>query len=246
MTDPTRVLTLRLAGPLQSWGGTSRFTTRGTNAEPTKSGIVGMLAAAQGRRRVDPVEDLASLRLGVRIERSGVLIHDFQTASRPERKRGGALSYAVMPLSSRHYLSDAVFLVGVEGPEGFIDELAEAIRRPRYPLSLGRRSCPPAGPVYCGVAEGTLEEMLATHPWLGAFPQGLRHPHEVPARLQIARDVQANEPLVGLEREHDVPVSFDSAHRVFGWRWVKREWVDNPDAPSAVAGRGHDPFAEVG
>ena len=45
----SEVLVLRLAGPLQSWGSSSRFTRRSTEAFPTKSGIVGLLAAAQGR-----------------------------------------------------------------------------------------------------------------------------------------------------------------------------------------------------
>jgi len=43
------VLLLRLAGPLQSWGDSSRFATRGTRREPTKSGVIGMVAAALGR-----------------------------------------------------------------------------------------------------------------------------------------------------------------------------------------------------
>ena len=41
-------LLLRLAAPLQSWGMDSKFETRKTNREPTKSGVVGLLAAALG------------------------------------------------------------------------------------------------------------------------------------------------------------------------------------------------------
>ena len=58
------VLLLRLKGPLQSWGDSSRFTRRETRQEPTKSGVLGLLAAAQGRRRGDPIEDLAGLAFG--------------------------------------------------------------------------------------------------------------------------------------------------------------------------------------
>ena len=39
------VLLLRLAGPMQAWGDASRFTTRQTRTEPTKSGVLGLLAA---------------------------------------------------------------------------------------------------------------------------------------------------------------------------------------------------------
>ena len=74
------VLLLRLAGPLQSWGVKSRFTVRATELAPTKSGIIGMLAAAVGRRRTDPIEDLLSLRFGVRKDQPGRVIRDFHTA----------------------------------------------------------------------------------------------------------------------------------------------------------------------
>ena len=46
-------LLLRLAAPLQSWGADSKFETRKTNREPTKSGVIGLLAAALGLRRDD-------------------------------------------------------------------------------------------------------------------------------------------------------------------------------------------------
>jgi CRISPR-associated Cas5-like protein len=41
-------LVIRLAGPVQSSGETSRFNRRDTAAEPTKSGLLGLLAAARG------------------------------------------------------------------------------------------------------------------------------------------------------------------------------------------------------
>lgn len=41
-------LLMRLAGPLQSWGTTSRFDQRDTGKEPSKSGVIGLMAAALG------------------------------------------------------------------------------------------------------------------------------------------------------------------------------------------------------
>lgn len=41
-------LLLRLAAPLQAWGADSKFETRKTGREPTKSGVIGLLAAALG------------------------------------------------------------------------------------------------------------------------------------------------------------------------------------------------------
>ena len=51
-------LLLRLAGPLQAWGAKSRFTVRATELAPTKSGVIGMLAAAVGRTRTAPIQEL--------------------------------------------------------------------------------------------------------------------------------------------------------------------------------------------
>ena len=41
-------LVLRLAAPMQSWGSDSKYNIRKTNREPTKSGVLGMIAAALG------------------------------------------------------------------------------------------------------------------------------------------------------------------------------------------------------
>ena len=44
-------LLLRLAGPLQAWGNDSKFETRRTGREPSKSGVIGLLAAALGKKK---------------------------------------------------------------------------------------------------------------------------------------------------------------------------------------------------
>lgn len=82
------VLLLRLAAPLQSWGADSKFETRRTNREPTKSGVIGMLAAAVGLRRdrTAELETLNKLRFGVRIDREGELLVDFHMAKNPEKE----------------------------------------------------------------------------------------------------------------------------------------------------------------
>src|SRR5437667_5099684 len=56
-------LALQLDGPMQSWGFASRFTRRATALFPTKSGIIGLLAAAMGvdKFRPDEAEIIASL-----------------------------------------------------------------------------------------------------------------------------------------------------------------------------------------
>ena len=77
------VLLLRLSAPLQAWGTeNSKFEIRKTGREPSKSGIVGLLAAALGIRRNEPekLRELNALRIGVRIDRAGKLLRDFHMA----------------------------------------------------------------------------------------------------------------------------------------------------------------------
>ena len=71
-------LLLRLAGPMQSWGTDSKFDVRRTQREPSKSGVIGLIAAALGIPRQDQeiLHTLASLRLGIRVDGEGTMIRD--------------------------------------------------------------------------------------------------------------------------------------------------------------------------
>ena len=152
-------LLLRLAAPLQAWGADSKFETRKTAREPTKSGVIGLLAAALGLRRdeTEPLTRLAQLRFGVRVEREGQLLVDFHMARNEEKDR----SY----VTYRHYLEDAVFLVGLESEDtALLQELAEALTHPVFPLYLGRRACPPTLPLCLGLREQGLVEALQAEP----------------------------------------------------------------------------------
>jgi len=205
-------LVLRLAGPLQSWGTSSRFNRRATDRAPSKSGIIGLLAAAQGRRRTDPLEGLLQLKLAVRIDQPGRLERDFQTAT----KRGESTPISV---STRHYLADAVFLAAVEGDADLLAGLLDAVRNPYFPLYLGRRSCPPCGEIGIGLRNGTAIEALSEEPWAAA-PWYQRR-HEAPTvELELIADCDPGDP--GAELVRDEPVSFDPEHRRWEWRSVRR------------------------
>lgn len=224
------VLLLRLAGPLQAWGADSRFARRETLRHPTKSGVLGLLAAADGRRRTDPIEDLMHLEFGVRVDQPGRVLRDFHTA---HNWRTGAS----MPLSERFYLSDAVFVAAVAGEATLIEALHDAVRNPRFPLFLGRRSCPVTGRLALGVVEGGVEEALRAVPWQASAWYRREQEREVALRLLL--DAPAGTP--GAETLRDVPVSFDPRQREHGWRSVASGHVitHNPD------GRGIDYFAAV-
>ncbi len=152
-----------------------------------------------------------------------------------------------MPLSYRFYLSDAAFLAVVVGNDDLIRGVDSALRAPTFPLYLGRRSCPPAGPVTLGVRDGDLDGVLREEPWV-ASNWHRRTVSERDVRLSVVRDAD-----VGEEGEvvRDVPVSFDPESRQYAWRTVTRYdvTVSNPDAPKAVhpsVGSAHEPMSLLG
>lgn len=235
------VLTLRLASPLQSWGASSRFTRRTTESAPTKSGILGLLAAAQGRRRSDSIEDLLTLTLAIRVDQPGVLLRDFHTAHHQ-------VTGAAMPLTDRFYWSDAVFVAFVGGPEPVLAGLHDALCDPRYPLYFGRRSCVPEGRVSLGVDDLEVHEALETCPWQAGVSGKRRHSRESTVRLAVRSDQGV---LHGMPPSHefaDVPVSWNPEHRQYRTRMVVDSYVIIPTGSETAAPSGlrHDPMATLG
>ena len=228
------VLSLQLAGPLQSWGDSSRFVNRNTRQEPTKSGIVGLLAAAQGRSREEDVADLAQLRLGVRGDQAGRLTRDFQTEV--DWRTGKS-----KPLTYRYYLADAKFLVVLEGDEDLLSGLAEALRSPKSPLYLGRRSCVPSRPLVLGIKDENMESVLLTHSWLAAKWYREKQPEEV--QLAYSRDALPGE--LADEMIRDLPVSFKQHVRKHELRPVIHGFtplMENTDGQKT----DHQPFSLLG
>lgn len=152
---------------MQSWGTRSRFDLRDTGLEPSKSGVLGLVAAALGRDRSQSVEDLVQLRLGVRVDREGVLRYDYQTAL--EILRADESGVAKTAVSWRFYLSDAAFLAGLEGRDRkLLLDILWALKSPRWAVSLGRKGYLPSPPVFLpdGLLECRLEEALSKYPSL--------------------------------------------------------------------------------
>lgn len=168
---------------MQSWGTSSRFTERDTASEPSKSGVVGLLCAALGKPRHEDSEQqrhqglpslatLASLRMGVRIDKPGTVGVDFQTAGGGKfgstaygvaRAQGGIFGSV---MSYRYFLQDASFLVGLSGGnKELLKRLHQALRNPVWQLSLGRKSYVPGVPPYLpdGLREAGLEEALVEY-----------------------------------------------------------------------------------
>lgn len=223
-------LLLLLRGPMQSWGHDSRYMVRETGPHPTKSGVIGLLAAAEGRRRSDPIEDLAGLRFGVRVDQPGTVQKDFQTAF--DWRTGKS-----MPLINRYYLADAVFVAGIEAPRQLLEGLSEALHKPRFPLYLGRRSCPANHDLVLGVRDAPLDVALRTEPWHAS--ESHRRSRATSVHLPVFRDATGDE-AGGSVR--DQPVSFAQERREYAWRTVVSASVElsNPCGTSL-----DDPFLEA-
>ena len=221
-------LLLRLAAPLQAWGTDSKFEVRRTNREPSKSGVIGLLAAALGLRRDADLSRLSALRFGVRVDRNGEVIKDFHMA------KAEKTSY----LTYRYYLSDAIFLVGLESEDrSFLEQIERALRNPCFPLFLGRRSCPPTLPLVLGIREDTLEIALREEENQNKDLKSIRQSHRY---IRLDCDVGGQEGAV----VQDLPISFNPMKREFGYRRAKEIWIRD-DVNTEGSAEEHDAMAEL-
>lgn len=233
-----KTLLLRLVGPMQSWGTQDRYSIRHTNLEPSKSGVIGLIYSALGKKRAEEESDepgkpslkkLAALRMGVRIDSPGTMLSDYHTVngSPPyETKKGIYLASGEVGrgksdvvVSHRYFLSDARFLVALQGDEKLIALLYEKIASPRQQIFLGRKSFIPSEPVWIenGISDGKLEVALKNHPTLCE-----RNQSDTNGKFVCVIETDSNDPL-GIVRQ-DVPLSF--AARRFTNRRVVTEFID--------------------
>ena len=83
-----KTITLRLAGPLQSYGDEASYERRTTGDAPSKSAIVGLVAAALGYHRNDPrITALNDLVYAVRRDQVGQTLTDFHLVECKPKKR---------------------------------------------------------------------------------------------------------------------------------------------------------------
>jgi CRISPR system Cascade subunit CasD len=206
------VLLLRLAGPMQSWGTRSRFSSRDAGLEPSRSGVIGLLCAALGRPREELLDPFVPLKMAVRVDREGRLMRDYHTAQNVRRADPTKGTQETV-LSERFYLADADFLVGLEGDRTFLEHLDAALRRPVWPLFLGRKAFAPSLPVSEGVSDGSLISVMETQGW-----RKRRRGEKTPDKsLRGVIEVGYGDG----EPRQDVPLSFVSRDRRFGVRHVK-------------------------
>lgn len=227
-------LLLRLVGPMQSWGTTSRFDQRDTGKEPSKSGVIGLLASSLGidRENWADLKPLTHLSMGVRHDRPGMPKRDYQTAGCAKTetiiKTDGNQSTDGVT-SQRFYLADAAFLVGLEhGERQFLERIHAALLDPVWPLALGRKSYVPSEPIWIeeGVQSDSLFDALRRWPWIASRRQW----EELPIELLLSVESEDESGVL----KTDQPLS-SFAERRFGTRFVRSEWIPFPREATHVS-----------
>lgn len=222
---PMTTLLLRLAGPMQAWGVQSRFGVRDTGREPSKSGLVGLLGSALGRPRHADFSDLAQLNMAVRVDQEGTLQRDYHTAGADGYYRAsGGVERKNAILSTRYYLADAIFLVGLEGEPALLHTIAHALQHPVWPLFLGRKAFPPSQPLCLadGLQEKPLREAIQAYPWLGQN----QHTYRDLKRVRLVYDDPE-----GIDTRPDYPLSFVQKERHFLPRRLTTKLISKPHWP---------------
>lgn len=151
------LLILRLEGYFQSWGENAKWNYRATSGFPSKSAVIGLIACAMGLERNDEkiVELSRQITFGVRADRKGVVLRDFNTVQgMPNIYTAEGKTRSLNTLvTNREYLCDASFLVAIDTDHDTIVQIKEAFDKPVWTVYLGRKNCVPSRPVFESVSD---------------------------------------------------------------------------------------------
>ena len=218
-----KTLLLKFAGPLQSWGTESHFETRHTDYHPSKSAVIGMIAACFGYRRdeEEKIRPLNDLQFAVRVDQEGGLIRDYQIAQK--YKDNGSLERSYV--THRYYLEDAVFVAAVGCAEDQMAyKIGEALQCPYFQPFLGRRSIPLTADSYLGIREGGPMDALTELPWQAAKWYKKNNVNHVP----VYADLELIPSSVSKLRRDQV-LSFSQVRgRAFQYREESMTYIDAP------------------
>lgn len=156
-------LSFQLYGVLASWGEQAVGESRHSATHPSRSAILGLLAAALGIKREEE-QALAvlsdSVAMGFKVIHNGLVLKDYHTIQTPPEDKKAKHRYTRRDelrsekvgtvLSSREYRQDALSLVAVwlnKESHYSLDVLAQALKQPKFQLYLGRKSCPLSLPI---------------------------------------------------------------------------------------------------
>ena len=229
-----KTLLIKLVGPLQSYGNEATFSRRTSYHYPSKSAVLGLIAAALGYRRDDSrIQELNQLQLAVRIDQPGRTMTDFQTVEYDQKHHKRSLSY-------RDYLQDAVFVAAVAGEDELVEAIHSALHHPKFQLYLGRRANVPAGALQTKILDsGNPLSALKSYEWQAAKWYQRRN-KSYNAEIIADADLVPDARFVTYVK--DSIGSFDQAHRWHTHRAVTETHVKLVSKDYQDADTDHDAF----
>lgn len=207
-----KTILLKFAGPLQSWGTNSHFETRQTDLYPSKSAVIGLIAASFGYKRDEDskIKKLNELNYAVRIDQQGNLIRDYQIAQKFKNSGDFDRTY----VTNRYYLEDAIFVVALSHDnDKFIEEIYECIQNPYFQTFMGRRSCPLPADFLQGIFDDNILNTLKNYPWQAKYWYKKHHNND----LYCYMDASIEKNLKASQRR-DMVVSFSQRERKHKYR----------------------------
>lgn len=214
MGDILKTVLLKLSGPMQSWGTSSHFETRNTDYYPSKSAVIGIIAASFGYRRDEDekIKKLNDLDFAVRVDQVGTSRKDFHIATKYKDNGDFERNY----VTYRYYLEDSVFVVALSSEDKkWMDEIIYALKHPYFQQFMGRRSCPVPIDFVLKESEQGAIDALKNLAWQ-ASEHYQRKNKEYIADIYADKELLDDEPY---STRNDRVVSFSQKERKFGPRF---------------------------
>lgn len=232
-----KTILLKLAGPLQSWGVGSHFETRQTQRYPSKSAVIGLLAASLGylRHEDEKIQRLNRLDFAVRIDQPGSMLRDYHIATKYKPNGNFDRTY----VTNRYYLQDAVFVVALGTEDvGLIEEIEVALKSPYFQPFLGRRSLPVNVDFFLALEAGGVMENLESLDWQAAKWYQKKGDNKLEVFADSRCLTTSRQAMV-----RDNVVSFSQKERKFGFRSISKTYIE----VNRLVGRDeHDAFGSLG
>lgn len=241
-------LIFQLQASLSSWGEVAVGEYRPSAEYPSQSAIHGLLGAALGIDREDNDAQAAlrdGYRLAVGVLSQGRLLRDYHTAQvpsrsdlkkRPHATRRDELSLPRTDLktilSSRDYRQDAAALVAIQAQTNApysLAQLADALKKPKFVLYLGRKSCPLDEPLHPRVIDtNTISNAFADYQkqlvelWAQQLPKHSVQTNRAVQKIAWGDDFGTDDlPVIGVKRDLSITRK-DQVITRHGWQFADR------------------------
>jgi CRISPR system Cascade subunit CasD len=236
-----KTILMKFAGPMQSWGTNSHFESRYTDFYPSKSAIIGLIAASLGYRRHEDekIQKLNKIEFALRVDQQGKLLRDYQIAA---KYKNGAFDKNYV--TNRYYLEDAVFVVAISGEDEIMKEIYRGLKNPYFQQFMGRRSVPVNFDFLISINDDNIISAIEKLPWQAQDWYKKENKNKEFLYLDVYADGNLIDEKVKFRR--DKVLSFSQKHRKFTFRPEGRTKVRVNNDKFADTNDEHDIFEVLG